>query len=61
MQSLLHTEPLSIQYWLTFTALGAIILIVLETYKWVYPSQRVDRQNQPCRTHEWNRKVLTCS
>ncbi|WP_407944715.1 cation transporting ATPase C-terminal domain-containing protein [Ornatilinea apprima] len=35
MQSLLHTEPLSIQYWLTFTALGAIILIVLETHKWL--------------------------
>lgn len=35
MQSLLRTEPLSIQYWLTFTALGAIILIVLETYKWL--------------------------
>lgn len=40
MQSLLRTEPLSIQYWLTFTALGAIILIVLETYKWLSNRRR---------------------
>ncbi|NPV77091.1 MAG: HAD-IC family P-type ATPase [Anaerolineae bacterium] len=34
LQSLLRTQSLSLQYWLIFAALGAIILIVAELYKW---------------------------
>lgn len=35
LQSLLHTQPLPAQYWLIFTVIGSIILVVVELYKWI--------------------------
>ncbi len=34
-QSLLRTQSLPVEYWLIFTAVGAIMIIVLEIYKWL--------------------------
>lgn len=34
LQSLLRTQSLPIQYWLIFAAVGAVILAVMESYKW---------------------------
>jgi len=40
MQSLLRTQSLSIQYWLQFAAIGVIILLVMELYKWLSSLRR---------------------
>jgi len=34
LQSLLRTQPLPLQYWLIFAAVSAVMLVVMELYKW---------------------------
>lgn len=35
LQDLLRTSPLDIRYWLIFAGIGALILLVMEFYKWM--------------------------